>query len=129
MLKVLMGCFYLLVLVVFAFVMVKFISRRMKSTFKPRKSNVGYAAEINPKTAAPQLLNQILLMLPGENNEVLSRLSVLAEDGNQAEIDVLLICPTGIYLFNSINDSAGCFAMYFASAFAVILFFILDSSP
>ncbi|ALU13572.1 NERD domain-containing protein [Eubacterium limosum] len=105
MLKVLMGCFYLLVLVVFAFVMVKFISRRMKSTFKPRKSNVGYAAEINPKTAAPQLLNQILLMLPGENNEVLSRLSVLAEDGNQAEIDVLLICPTGIYLFNSINES------------------------
>ena len=59
MLKVLMGCFYLLVLVVFAFVMVKFISRRMKSTFKPRKSNVGYAAEINPKTAAPQLLKDV----------------------------------------------------------------------
>lgn len=105
MLKILMGFFYLLVLVVFAFVMIKFISRRMKSTFKPRKSKISYAVEINPKTAAPQLLNQILLMLPGENNEVLSRMSILAEDGNQAELDVLLICPTGIYLFNSINES------------------------
>lgn len=105
MLKILMGFFYLLVLVVFAFVMIKFISRRMKNTFKPRKSKISYAVEINPKTAAPQLLNQILLMLPGENNEVLSRMSILAEDGNQAELDVLLICPTGIYLFNSINES------------------------
>lgn len=105
MLKILMGFFYLLVLVVFAFVTMKLISRRMKSTFKPRKSKVSYAAEINPKTASPQLLNQILLMLPGENNEVLSRMSILAEDGNQAELDVLLICPTGIYLFNSINES------------------------
>lgn len=105
MLKILLGFFYLLVLVVFAFVMIKFISRRMKSTFKPRKSEVSYAVEINPKIAAPQLLNQILLMLPGENNEVLSRMSILAEDGNQAELDVLLICPTGLYLFNSINES------------------------
>lgn len=50
MLKILMGFFYLLVLVVFAFVMIKFISRRMKSTFKPRKSKISYAVEINPKT-------------------------------------------------------------------------------
>ncbi|WP_195270683.1 NERD domain-containing protein [Eubacterium sp. 1001713B170207_170306_E7] len=105
MLKILTGIFYLFILVILAFVMIKLISRRMKNTFKPRKSKVSYAVEIDPRTAAPQLLNQILLMLPGESNEVLSRMCILANDGNQAEIDVLLICPTGLYLFNSINES------------------------
>lgn len=105
MLKGLVGIFYLFVLIIFIFAVVKFISWRMKKTFKPKKSKVHYAAEINPQTAAPQLLNQILLMLPGENNEVISRMSILMNDGSQADIDVLLICPTGLYLFNSINAS------------------------
>lgn len=99
-----MGIFNLILLIIGIIVFLRISRRRVKRTFKPQPPTSNYVAPANSKTVSPQLLNQILLMLPGENNEILSHLTVLMADGKNTEIDLMMICPTGFYVFYSKND-------------------------